>query len=54
MTKTSQEKKRKKARIRNWITLAVILAIMVGVPYAILSYQAGKSGMTIKRWFKER
>jgi hypothetical protein len=48
MTKTSQEKKRKKARIRNWITLAVILVIIVGVPYAILSYQAGKSGMTIK------
>jgi len=48
MTKTSRQKKREKARLRNWVTLLVILLIMVGVPYAILSYQAGKSGMTLK------
>ena len=48
MTKTSKQKKRVKARIRNWITVAVILLIMVGVPYAILNYQASKSGMTIR------
>jgi len=48
MTKTSGQKKREKARFRNWITVLVILLIMVGVPYAILQYQAGKSGMTIK------
>ncbi|MCK4993273.1 MAG: VCBS repeat-containing protein, partial [Bacteroidales bacterium] len=48
MTKTSKQKKRVKARIRNWITVAIILLIMVGVPYAILNYQASKSGMTIR------
>lgn len=48
MTKISKEKKREKARIRNWITVLVILLIIIGVPYAILSYQAGKSNMTLK------
>jgi hypothetical protein len=48
MTKTSKQKKREKARFRNWITLAAILLIMVGVPYAILKYQASKSSMTIR------
>ena len=49
MTKTPNgQKKREKARIRNWITVLGHLMIMVGVPYAILRYQAGKSGMTLK------
>ena len=48
MTKTSKQKKREKARIRNWITVVVILLIVVGVPYAILNYQASKSGMNIR------
>ena len=47
MTLTSKEKKRQKARIRNWITAIVILLIIGGVPYAILHYQASKSSMTI-------
>ena len=47
MTKSSKQKKRQKARIRNWITAIVILLILVGVPYAILHYQASKSSMTI-------
>jgi hypothetical protein len=47
MTKPSKQKKRQKARIRNWITAIVILLILVGVPYAILHYQASKSGMTM-------
>jgi hypothetical protein len=47
MTNTSKQKKRQKARIRNWITAIVILLILVGVPYAILHYQASKSSMTI-------
>jgi len=48
MTKSSKQKKREKARLRNGITVLVILLIMAGVPYAILRYQAGKSGMSIK------
>jgi len=48
MTKSSKQKKREKARLRNGITVLVILLIMVGVPYAILNYQAGKSGMSIQ------
>jgi hypothetical protein len=48
MTKSSKQKKREKARLRNGITVLVILLIMVGVPYAILNYQAGKSGMSIR------
>jgi hypothetical protein len=47
MTLNTQEKKRQKARNRNWITVLVILLIVLGVPYAILNYQASKSGMTI-------
>lgn len=48
MTNTAKQKKRQKARIRNWITLVVVLMIILGVPYAILNYQAGKSGMSIQ------
>lgn len=48
MMKSSGKNKRKKARIRNWITVLVILIIIAGVPYAILQYQAGKSGMTVR------
>ena len=48
MTKSSKQKKREKARLRNGITVLVILLIIVGVPYAILNYQAGKSGMSIQ------
>jgi len=48
MTKTPKQKKREKARIRNWITVLAIVLIIIGVPYAILHYQAGKSGMTLK------
>jgi len=48
MSKTSKQKKKVKTRIRNGISFAVLLLIIVGVPYAILNYQAGKSGMTIR------
>jgi len=47
MTNTAKQKKRKRARIRNWITVSLVLLIIVGVPYAILRYQAQKSGMSI-------
>jgi len=44
---SSKQKKIKRARVRNLITVLVILLIMIGVPYAILHYQASKSGMTM-------
>ena len=46
--KSAQQKKKTKTRIRNLITVLVILAILIGVPYMVLHYQAGKSGMTIR------
>ena len=45
---SAKQKKRRTARIRNLITVLVVLLILVGVPYAILRYQAEKSGMSIK------
>jgi len=47
MTKSPAQKKRIKSRIRNLITIVLVFAIVVGIPYLILNYQAGKSGMTI-------
>ena len=46
--KSAKHKKKTKTRIRNLITVLVILAILIGVPYMVLHYQAGKSGMTIR------
>ncbi len=47
MTNNTRQKNRKKARIRNGMTVLIILLILVGVPYAILQYQAAKSGMSM-------
>lgn len=44
---SAKQKKKTKIRIRNLITLVMVLIIILGVPYAILKYQAKKSGMTI-------
>ncbi len=48
MTNSARQKKKLRSRIRNILTLVLVLAILGGVPYAILKYQSGKSGMTIK------
>ena len=48
MMNSSKQKKRVKTRVRNLLTLVLVFAIVLGVPYAILKYQSGKSGMTIK------
>jgi len=48
MMNSARQKKRVKTRIRNILTLVLVLLIVLGVPYAILKYQSGKSGMTIK------
>jgi len=48
MMNSAKQKKRVKARVRNILTLVLVFAIVLGVPYAILKYQSGKSGMTIK------
>jgi hypothetical protein len=47
MTKSARQKKKINKRIRNILTLLIILVIIAGVPYAILKYQSGKSGMTV-------
>jgi hypothetical protein len=44
---SSKQKKRRKVQIRNMFTLVLVLVIVLGVPYAILKYQSGKTGMTI-------
>ena len=48
MMNSAKQKKRVKTRVRNILTLVLVFAIVLGVPYAILKYQSGKSGMTIK------
>jgi hypothetical protein len=48
MTNSARQKKKVKTRIRNVLTLVLVIVILGGVPYAILKYQAGKSGMTVK------
>jgi hypothetical protein len=48
MTNSSKQKKRMKSRARNIITLVMVIVILAGVPYALLKYQAGKSGMTVR------
>ncbi len=48
MTNSAKQKKKVKTQIRNILTLVLVIVILVGVPYAILKYQSGKSGMTIK------
>ncbi len=48
MMNSSKQKKRVKTRVRNLLALVLVFAIVLGVPYAILKYQSGKSGMTIK------
>ncbi len=41
-------KKKIRSQVRNLITILLVLAIIIGVPYTILHYQAGKSGMTLR------
>ncbi len=48
MTNSARKNKKVKTRIRNILTLVLVIVILVGVPYAILKYQSGKSEMTIK------
>jgi len=48
MMNSSKQKKRRNTRARNLVTLLLVVIILVGVPYAILKYQAGKSGMTTR------
>ena len=48
MMNSPKQKKRVKTRVRNVFTLVLVFAIVLGVPYAILKYQSGKSGMTIR------
>jgi len=48
MMNTSSLNKKRKTRVRNLVTLLLVIIILVGVPYAILKYQAGKSGMTTR------
>lgn len=45
---SAKKKKKSSSRIKNLLTLFIILAIVVGVPYLILNYQAGKSGMSMR------
>ena len=45
---TSRLNKRRKTRTRNLLTLLLVIIILLGVPYSILKYQAGKSGMTTR------
>jgi hypothetical protein len=47
MTNSTRQNKRLKSRSRNIITLVTVIVILFGVPYALLKYQAGKSGMTV-------
>ena len=44
---SAKKKKKAGSRWKNLFTLIIILAIVLGVPYVILNYQAGKSGMSI-------
>ena len=46
--KSTGQKKKVKSRIRNILTLLLVLLILLGVPYAILKYQSGKSGISMK------
>jgi len=48
MTNSTRQKKKLRSRIRNLLTLVLVLAIVLGVPYTILKYQSGKSNMTIR------
>ncbi len=48
MMKSTGQKKKVKSRIRNILTLLLVLLILLGVPYAILKYQSGKSGISMK------
>ncbi len=48
MTNSAKQKKKLKSRIRNVVTLVLLIFIVGGVPYAILKYQSTKSGLTIK------
>jgi hypothetical protein len=48
MMNSSKQKKRSGTPLRNLITAVLVMIILVGVPYAILKYQAGKSGMTVR------
>ncbi|NOR33884.1 MAG: hypothetical protein GQ579_04300, partial [Bacteroidales bacterium] len=48
MMKSTGQKKKVKSRIRNIFTLLLVLLILLGVPYAILKYQSGKSGISMK------
>jgi len=45
---STKQKKKINSRIRNILTLVLVLVILGGVPFAILKYQSGKSGMTIR------
>jgi len=48
MMKSTGQKKKVKSRIRNISTLLLVLLILLGVPYAVLKYQSGKSGISMK------
>ncbi len=48
MTNSAKQKRKLKSRIRNVVTLVLLIFIVGGVPYAILKYQSTKSGLTIK------
>jgi hypothetical protein len=47
MTKEIDESKKQKRGIKNFIPLAIILILIVGVPLLLLNYQAKRSGMSL-------
>jgi len=48
MTNRTQKNRKNKGLIRNLVVVGLLLVVMIGVPYAILRYQAGKSGMSVR------
>lgn len=46
MEKLRPKKKRAKQTLRNFSIILIVLAVLIGIPYILLKYQAGKSGTT--------